>query len=95
METFHGLIEDEFYDIEDYRNGGNLSGGFEPMVQLEEEEQVERQQASLEMFLEVSPGNIFPPGFQSSPHNPWCLLKEISDFGNLVESSADTLKKIA
>jgi len=66
VETFHGLIEDEFYDIEDYRDGGEFIGkawAYQLWFNYKRKNRWRGRRTPLEIFPEVPHGEISPGVF--------------------------------
>jgi len=69
-ERFHGLIENEFYDIEDYRDGGEFMGkawAYQLWFNYRRENRWRGRRTPLEIFQQVPDGEISPEVFNLAP----------------------------
>ena len=70
VETFHGLIEDEFYAIEDYRDGGEFMGkawAYQLWFNYKRKNRNRGRKTPLEIFEEIPHREISPEVFNLPP----------------------------
>ena len=104
VETFHGLIEDEFYDIEDYRDGGEFIGkawAYQLWFNYKRKNRWRGRKTPLEIFQEVPHGEISPGVFNLAPVivdqllSAWLEERESIQGGYHVGSSAMIAQNLA
>jgi len=103
VETFHGLIEDEFYEVEDYRDGGEFIGkawAYQLWFNYKRKNRWRGRKAPLEIFEEVPHGEISPKVFNLPPVivdqllPAWLEERESVQGGYHVGSSAKSAGRI-